>query len=105
MIREKEGEEMKILAIAKVDPQATLEKMRPHLEAEVKCAWKLYKEGTCREMYDRQDRTGVVFVLECDSVDEARNTLNELPFVREKLIDFELIPLMPFGYFETLFRG
>ena len=96
---------MKILAIAKVDPQTTPEKIRPYLEAEVKHAWKLYKEGALREMYSCQDRPlGVVFVLECDSVDEARKNLDELPFVREKLIDFEIIPLGPFSYFEMLFR-
>jgi hypothetical protein len=96
---------MKILAIAKVDPQTTLEKIKPHLEAEVKCAWKLYKAGLVREMYNCQDRPmGVVFVLECSSVDEARKNLDELPFVREKLIDFEIIPLGPFYYFETLYR-
>lgn len=96
---------MKILAIAKVDPQTTIEKMRPHLEVEVKHAWKLYKEGTCREMYNCTDRRlGVVFVLECSSADEARNILTELPFVREKLIDFEIIPLGPFSYFEMLHR-
>jgi hypothetical protein len=96
---------MKILAIAKVDPQTTFEKIQPHLEAEVKNAWKLYKEGKFREMYSCQDRPmGVVFVLECNSVDEARKILDELPFVRDKLIDFEIIPLGPFNYFETLFR-
>jgi hypothetical protein len=50
VIGEREREEMKILAIAKVDPQTTLEKIRPYLEAEVKHTWKLYKEGTVREM-------------------------------------------------------
>jgi hypothetical protein len=96
---------MKILAIAKVDPQTTSEKIQPHLEDEVKQAWKLYKEGTVREMYACQDRRlGVVFVLECDSVDEARKRLDALPFVREKFIDFEMIPLGPFSYFEMLFR-
>jgi hypothetical protein len=96
---------MKILAIAKVDPQTTPEKIQPHLEAEVRHAWKLYKEGTVREMYSCPDRRlGVVFVLECGSVDEARKSLDELPFVCEKFIDFEIIPLGPFSYFETLFR-
>jgi hypothetical protein len=96
---------MKILAIAKVDPQTTLEKIQPHLEAEVKLAWKLYKEGTVREMYNCQDRRlGVVFVLECSGVDEARKILDELPLVREKLIDFEVIPLGPFSHFEMLSR-
>lgn len=96
---------MKILAIANVDPNITFKKIQPHLEAEVKYAWKLYKEGTFREMYSRLDRPlGVVFVLECSGVDEARKILNELPFVREKFIDFEIIPLGPFSYFETLYR-
>lgn len=96
---------MKILAIAKVDPQTTLEKIQPYLEAEVKYAWELYKEGIVREMYNCQDRRlGVVFVLECLSVDEARKVLDELPFVCEKFIDFEIIPLGSFSYFETLFR-
>jgi hypothetical protein len=95
---------MKILAIAKVDPQTTLEKIQPHLEAEVKHAWKLYREGAFREMYSCLDRRlGVVFVLECSSGDDARRILEELPFVREKLIDFETIPLGPFSYFEMLF--
>ena len=96
---------MKILAIAKVDPQTTLEKIKPLLEAEVKYAWKLYKEGSVREMYTCQDRPmGVVFILECSSIDEARKSLNELPFVHEKFIDFEIIPLGPFSYFEMLYR-
>jgi len=96
---------MKILAIAKINPQTTPEKIGPYLEAEVKTAWKLYKEGTVREMYSWQDRRlGVIFMLECSTTDEARKKLDELPFVSEKLIDFELIPLGPFSYFETLYR-
>ncbi len=96
---------MKILAIAKVDPQNTFEKIQPHLEAEVKHAWKLYRDGIVREMYNCTDRRmGVVFILECTDVNEARKNLDELPFVREKLIDFEYIPLGSFSYFETLFR-
>ncbi len=89
---------MKILAVARFDPETTPEKMRPHLEAEVEHAWRLYKEGTFREMYDRQDGPGVVIVLECGSVDEARGALAGLPLVREKVIDFEIVPLAPFSY-------
>jgi hypothetical protein len=96
---------MKVLAIAKVDPQTTLEKIQPHMEAEVMCAWKLYMEGTVREMYSCPDRRmGVIFVLECSGVEAARASLAELPFVREKLIDFDIFPLAPFSYFESLFR-
>lgn len=94
---------MKILAVARVDPQATPERIRPQLAAETRHAWQLYREGVIREMYDRADRMGVVFVLECDGLDEARRVLGGLPFVQENLIEFECIPLAPFSYFETLF--
>jgi hypothetical protein len=96
---------MKILAIAKVDPQITIDSIKPYLEAEVRHAWTLYEEGVFREMYTCLDRNlGVVFILECNSVDEAREVLDELPFVRERLIDFEIISLGPFSYYEMLFR-
>lgn len=96
---------MKILAIAKIDPQTTPEKIKPWLEAEVKYAWKLYKEGMVREMYSCPDRSlGVVFILECSSTDDARKILDGLPFVQEKLISFDFIPLGTFSYFEMLFR-
>jgi hypothetical protein len=94
---------MKILAIAKVDPHTTLETIQPLLAAEVKQAWKLYAEGTLREMYTCQDRRlGVVFMLECSGVDAARKALADLPFVREKWIDFELISLGPFSHFAMM---
>lgn len=96
---------MKILAIAKVYPQTTVEKIKPHMEAEVLRAWELYKGGRVREMYACADRRlGVVFMLECENVDEAREILSCLPFVREKFIEFEFIPLGPFSYFESLFK-
>lgn len=38
-------------------------------------------------------------MMECNSLDEAQELLDELPLVKEHLIEFELIPL---GYFEPL---
>ncbi len=75
---------MKILAIAKVDPQTTLEKIQPHLEAEVKHAWKLYKEGTVREMYNCQDRRlGLCLCLNVAmSLKREKSLMNCLLFVR-----------------------
>jgi len=43
-------------------------------------------------------------VLECADADEARSILDTLPLVREKLIGFELIPLMAYPGFARLFR-
>lgn len=93
---------MKILAIDKFLPGTTMETVQPYLQDEMKISWKHYKEGTVREWYFRQDQPGVVLILECDSVDEAQNLIDEYPLVKEGLIAFDLIPLGPFEPLEAL---
>jgi hypothetical protein len=45
-----------------------------------------------------------VLVLECASTDEASKILAQLPFVREGLIAFDLIPLKAYPGFARLFN-
>lgn len=71
---------------------------------EVGYAWKLYKEGAVREMYSCLDRRmSVMFALACDSVNEVRSRPDGLPFVQEKSLRFDFIPLGPFSYFKMLY--
>jgi hypothetical protein len=86
---------MKILAIDRFLPGTTMDKVRPHLKDEMKVAWDHYKQGKMREMYFRQNDPGVVLMLECDSLEEAQELIDELPLVKEKLVEFDLIPLGP----------
>ena len=44
-----------------------------------------------------------MLVLECDSTEAAERVLVSLPFVREGLITFELIPLVAYTGFARLF--
>jgi muconolactone delta-isomerase len=96
---------MKILALEKEIPYVKADQFPPHLQAEACHVWELYKSGIIREMYFRQDKTDAVLILECASTAEARDVLNSLPLVREKLIDFEIIPLVAYPGFERLFAG
>lgn len=52
-----------------------------------------------------KDRRAAVLVLECGGVDEALEVLATLPLVKEKLIDFEVIPLTAYPDFARLFGG
>lgn len=90
---------MQILAIDRFLPGINMEKVQPHLKDEMKVTWEHYKQGKIRELYFRQDHPGVVLMMECNSLEEAHELLDELPLVKEQLIEFELIPL---GYFEPL---
>jgi len=94
---------MKILALEKELLNTTSEQFTQHLKTEAARVWKLYKSGQLREIYFRGDRDEAVLILECTDVDEANGILNTLPLVKEGLINFEVIPLVPYPGFERLF--
>lgn len=97
---------MKILAIERELPGTTDEQFGPEiLQAEAARAWELYQAGVVRELYFRADRSEAVLVLECATVEEARDALNTLPLVREQAITFDLIPLRAYPGFARLFDG
>jgi hypothetical protein len=94
---------MKILALEQEIPGTKNEDFTPHLKAEAVRVWELYQAGVLRELYFRQDRSEAVLVLECASVEEAHDALNSLPLVKEGLITFDVIPLVPYPGFARLF--
>jgi hypothetical protein len=94
----------KIIAISRLEPETTLEKMQPLFGDESAHAWEQYKAGTFREVYLRtDDQPGVVVVMECSGVEEARSILSDFPMFKAGLLTFELIPVGPFALWETLF--
>jgi hypothetical protein len=96
---------MRILALEVERPGASAEAFRPHLREEARKVWEFYQEDFIREAYFRADQTLAVLVLECRDVDEAKQRLSELPFVSAGLIDFDLIPLIPYPGFSRLFSS
>lgn len=94
---------MKILALEHELPHATHEQFGPLLKDEARCLWELVQAGTVREAYFRADWHAAVLVLECDDPSEAHEKLSGLPLVQAGLIEFELIPLVPYDGFERLF--
>lgn len=94
---------MRILAIEREAPGVTDERFRPHLKAEALRAWELYQTGVFRELYFREGSPSAILMLECADVEEAQEVLSTLPLVREGLISFEVIPLVPYPGFSRLF--
>ena len=87
---------MQILALDKILPGATEEKIMSILKEEALKGWELHAAGTFRQLYFRTDRPGAVIMMECASVEEARAVLDTLPLVKEGLVDFDIIPLGAF---------
>ena len=94
---------MKILALEHEVSNATAEGFQQYTKDEARKVWELVQSGVVRESYFRADRSEAVLVLECQTVDEAREALSALPYVENQLIMFELIPLKAYSGFERLF--
>ena len=62
-----------------------------------------FTAGVLREAYFSADEHEAVLMLECGGADEARSHLAGLPLVKAGLIDFEIIPLVPYSGFTRLF--
>ena len=93
---------MKILAIDKILPTATEENIRGVVIRDAMHTWVLYTKDVVREVYFRKDRPGVVLVLECANVDEAKQLLKTFPMAKAGVVDFDVIPLGHFVPFGTL---
>ena len=94
---------MKVLAISHDRAGAGEADFKPHLRAEAAYVYGLYQNDIIREIYFEKDGPAAVIVLEAKDVDEARAALNGLPLVRNQLITFEFIPLIPYTGFARLF--
>ena len=95
---------MKILAIEKEIGGTTKEQFTPHLKAEAQKVWEFNQSGFIREIYFTKYSHNAVLILECIDENEARNILDTLPLVKEKLIAFDIIPLEPYDGFARLFE-
>ena len=85
----------RILAIGRLTPGTTREKIMPTLKQEVPDTLRLYLDGKLDQMFTRKDQNGVVFLLNVSTVEEARAILEKLPLGQAKMMEFELIPLGP----------
>ena len=92
---------MKILAIEKELKTVDWKKESQILIEEAKSAYKMMLSGSLREIYFTENKQAVL-ILECEDSIAAKELLNELPLVREGMIDFELMELRPYTGFSRL---
>ena len=94
---------MKILAIERVVDRVTENELQPFFKIEAQKVWELMQAGIIREIYfTKQDHCAVI-IFECADEIEAQNILNTLPLVKNKLINFDIKPLVPYDGFSRLF--
>jgi hypothetical protein len=96
----------KVLAIGHLTPAAMAPgAMKPVMPSEVRETVKLYLGGKIDQWYVRQDKPGVVFLMNVSTVEEARALLEALPLGVQKLMEFDLVPLGPLTPLSMLVNG
>jgi hypothetical protein len=83
----------KILAIGTINPGVDPAKVFAILPNEVRDTVDLYLNGKIDQWYSRQERRGVVFILNVMEPAAARDMLEKLPLGQAQLMSFELIPI------------
>lgn len=65
------------------------------LNKEVPATVCLYLTGKIDQWYARTDQSGVVFIMNVTTVDEAHSLLEKLPFGKAGMMEFDFTPLGP----------
>ena len=85
---------MKVMAIGTLKPLSP-EQQQTYMPSEVPATLQLYLDGKMEQFWLQDERAGVIFLMNVDSVDEADTLLKGLPLGRANLLSFELLPIGP----------
>jgi hypothetical protein len=85
----------KVLAIGSFTPGTSPKTWLPMAPREARETADLYFDGKIDDWYVKQDKTGVVFLLNVKTVEEAHALLDKLPMGVAGVMKFEIIPVGP----------
>jgi hypothetical protein len=84
-----------VLATLTVKEGVQREAIMKVMPGEVRSTVQLYLDGRIQQWFARGDGKGVVFLLDCKTVEEAKAILETLPLIKENFASFEYMPLGP----------
>jgi len=96
---------MKVIAIGSGIKPITPESRQQIMPKEVPATLKLYLDGKIEQFFYRQDKPGVIFVMNVDSVEQAKSTIEAMPLVTEGYLRYEFMPVGPLAPLGMLIQG
>src|SRR5215469_13413466 len=84
-----------VLTIYTPKPGVTPEQVMKLMPAEIRATVPLYLQGKIQQWYMRGDGKGVIFLLNCKDVAEAKALIEDLPLSKENLMEEQFIPVGP----------
>lgn len=94
-----------VMAVLTVRPDADQAARVKLMPDEVRATVKLYLDGKIQQWYAKGDGHGVMFILNCSSIAEAKAITDELPLVKNHFASFEFTELMPLTPLRYLMGG
>ena len=82
-------------AIGSFAKPITDEERQGIMRKEVPDTLKLYLEGKIEQFWFREDKPGVIFLMNAESVDQAKATIEALPLAANGFLEFDFIPVEP----------
>ena len=84
-----------VLVIETAKQGVTAQQIMALIPAEIRATVNLYLDGKIQQWYSRGDGKGVIFLVDANTVDEARAIMETLPLAQDGLIDHQYIPVGP----------
>jgi len=89
-----------VLTMLSPKPGVVPEQIMKIMPAEIRATVPLYLDGKIQQWYMRGDGRGVIFIMNCKDVEEARALIGSLPLSQANLVDEQFIAvglLLPLG--------
>jgi hypothetical protein len=95
---------MKVLAIGSIVKPLSDEQRTEIMPKEVPHTLQMYLDGVIEQFWFRQDRPGPVFLMNVESIEQAKATIAEMPIVGAGFAAYEYIPVGPLAPLGMLIR-
>jgi hypothetical protein len=96
---------MKVFAIGSIIKPVSDEQRAQIMPKEVPDTLRLYLDGVVDQFWFRQDRPGPIFLMNVESVEQAKAVTDAMPIVKAGYAAYEFIPVGPLAPLGMLIQG
>ena len=94
---------MQFLIIGRIVAGTAVEQVLPFVKPEAAKVWELYASDRLRSIHYIADKSGAVLLCEANNVEEINTMTAQLPMAQAGVMQFEIIPLLPYTGTAELF--
>jgi hypothetical protein len=94
---------VQFLIIGRVKAETKIEQVLPVVKPEAAKAWEFYASDRLRSIHYIADKSGAVLLCEANNVEAINAMIAQFPMAQADVMQFEVIPLLPYTGTAELF--